>query len=740
MKHFLLTVAFLITAINLSFAGDILKGKVIDSEGNILSGANVYWLSYQKGTATDENGSFSLVKPDEMPQPLVISFVGYTPDTVQVSAKMDLLTVTLLESYLSEIEIKGKNPATYLSKRAAPVQVITSEELTRSACCDLTGCFETNTAVHSSTSNVITSAKELEMLGLDGVYNYQTLDGFPLFKGLSYTYGMSTWPGVFVDEIHISKGSNSVLRGYEGMSGEINFETVSPAKSDKFFLNLYMNNYLEHQANTWFSFGDNNYKGLIGAHYTGPGRETDRNNNGFLDQAVIERYMFVSKNSLSVNRLKWDNTLRWVSEHRRGGETGFVPSQHRLQSEVYGQSISYFQPEFYSRLSWKINDFNTLLFNVSASYHQQESYYGTTSYEAEQTSLFAELRHDIEFNDISELKYGLQFRLQDITQKIEFAETVPHKNYEGKYRKEDYTTGFFAEKHTNLISNRLNLVKGVRIDHHQQFGVNVTPRLLIRYSLLPELEARALIGTAWRSPDFIPENTALLSSGRDMPVHMFHLLPERSLNYGAQLVYNWNHHQLNGYISGEYFFTRFSRMHTPDLDVPGIVGLPAGGIEAYFGNFLFEKGLNINDNIDLKAGYVYHHSARELDDEKKKFDLSPTHKFLAVVSFNAFDNRLKTDANLHIYGKQRLPQLIAVEDENTTGYTKPFAVLNFQIGWSFDKIDVYSGVENVFDFRQKQPILGYENPFDSNFDPSIVWGPVRGREIYAGIRWRPFSN
>ncbi|MBK8424470.1 MAG: hypothetical protein IPL27_00230 [Lewinellaceae bacterium] len=49
---------------------------------------------------------------------------------------------------------------------------------------------------------------------------------------------------------------------------------------------------------------------------------------------------------------------------------------------------------------------------------------------------------------------------------------------------------------------------------------------------------------------------------------------------------------------------------------------------------------------------------------------------------------------------------------------------------------VFAGCENVFDFRQLRPILGWEQPFARGFDPSFAWGPTRGREFYAGFNFK----
>jgi hypothetical protein len=69
-------------------------------------------------------------------------------------------------------------------------------------------------------------------------------------------------------------------------------------------------------------------------------------------------------------------------------------------------------------------------------------------------------------------------------------------------------------------------------------------------------------------------------------------------------------------------------------------------------------------------------------------------------------------------------------------FSRPYSTLNAQCTYSFGKIEVYAGCENIFDFRQLQPIISWQNPFSPYFDTSSVWGPTRGRETYLGIRFK----
>jgi hypothetical protein len=52
------------------------------------------------------------------------------------------------------------------------------------------------------------------------------------------------------------------------------------------------------------------------------------------------------------------------------------------------------------------------------------------------------------------------------------------------------------------------------------------------------------------------------------------------------------------------------------------------------------------------------------------------------------------------------------------------------------KWSVYLGMENITDYTLENPIVSADNPFGSNFDTSMVWGPIFGRMAYAGFRFR----
>ena len=72
-------------------------------------------------------------------------------------------------------------------------------------------------------------------------------------------------------------------------------------------------------------------------------------------------------------------------------------------------------------------------------------------------------------------------------------------------------------------------------------------------------------------------------------------------------------------------------------------------------------------------------------------------------------------------------------------YSPSFLLMNAQISKTVGKkhpMDFYLGGENLTNYFQKDVIIAADDPFSSYFDASLVWGPVTGRMIYAGWRYR----
>ena len=220
MKYIVL-IAFQLSALFI-YAQANIKGKINDQNGLPLIGANIVVENTTIGTTTDVNGKFKL-KVDKLPVYIKVTYIGFQPKTIEVK-NQSFLTVSLSESVdIKEVTIESKVNTTELSMvNPLQVQKISSKELQKAACCNLSESFETNATVDVSFTDAISGAKQIQMLGLDAIYTHITQENVPLIRGLSSAYGLTYVPGTWIESIQIIKGAGSVINGFESFAGQIN--------------------------------------------------------------------------------------------------------------------------------------------------------------------------------------------------------------------------------------------------------------------------------------------------------------------------------------------------------------------------------------------------------------------------------------------------------------------------------------------------------------------------------------
>lgn len=150
-----------------------------------LPGANIYWAGTQQGTSTNADGRFHIDFPDHEDPVLVVSFVGFKNDSVPIAPGTEELEILLeMDNTLKEVVITNKESGAFYS-RLNPIvtQKITSAELQKAACCNLSESFETNASVDVSYSDAVTGAKQIQLLGLRGTYSQIMTENIPNLRG-----------------------------------------------------------------------------------------------------------------------------------------------------------------------------------------------------------------------------------------------------------------------------------------------------------------------------------------------------------------------------------------------------------------------------------------------------------------------------------------------------------------------------------------------------------------------------
>jgi outer membrane receptor for ferrienterochelin and colicins len=719
--------------------GQQVSGLVTNQMQHPLAGATVYSVGTGKSVVTSETGRFALELSGKVPEKIIVSHTGYISDTLTLTDTLFLNVVLKDTAASTNVVVRGYKRQAYIASSAIKTEVITSLELKKAACCDLAGCFETQGTVQPQTTNIITNSKELRILGLSGIYNQVLIDGFPQIQGLSYTYGISSTPGSLVENIFVSKGANSVLQGFESISGQINVLTKEPDKTDKLLLNAYINSFSEKHLNVVYAFKKKKWSNLTAFHMVQPAGKFDKDEDTFLDLPLLTRYMVSNRwKKGDENKWGWSTQvgLKYLYEQRIGGQTHFNYEGDKGTTKAYGQAVALQQPEVWFKTAYRLNEKHRFAFYSSGFYQAQQSWFGVTGYKAKQTNGYTNLQYELTYKTNSVLKTGASFRYLNLSETISFTENSLNRTYAGQYDKKETIPGIFAENTLTAAGGKLTWILGVRADKHNQFGWQVTPRTLLKWDFAENMTVRGSVGTGWRTANIFSENIGMLASSRDIIFEEI-LNPEKAVNMGINATWKFKRTNFEGYASLDFYHTSFQNQIFPDYDrSPTVAYLSNFTGTSVSNGFQAEVSGTFYNRFSAKVGYVYLDVYQEKNDARVVLPFNPKHRVQSAASFMPLSRKWHIDANVHWYGIQRLPDTESnPEIYQRPGTSEPYSIVNLQYTHTLGKFELYAGCENIFNFRQNQPIISWQEPFGPYFDTQFAWGPTRGREAYMGVRF-----
>ncbi|MBI9072791.1 MAG: TonB-dependent receptor [Melioribacteraceae bacterium] len=706
-----------------------LKGYITENnEGNIvpLVGVNIFWQDTNIGTATDENGIFQIEKPNGDGLTLIVSYIGYKSDSIKINKEDTLLELTLSASReLEEVVVNGVSRSTQVfDAEPMHIQHISGKELTKAACCTLAESFETNASVDVSFTDALSGAKQIQLLGLAGIYSQIMIENMPSMRGLGRSYGINYIPGPWMESIQISKGTSSVINGFESVSGQINVEYKKPDDSEKFYLNLYQNNEMKSDINmnSAYEFNENLSTSVLlhGDYYN---KNVDDNGDGFLDKPRSKQYTFINRWKYKSENLFSQLSINYLNENKDGGQKSFTDDQARSEFNPYGININADRYEIFMKIGY-IFDHETnssLGFQTSYTSHNQTSFFGLNNYDADQRSFYANLIYKSNFgSDTQNYFLGVSY----IGDKID-------ENLNGiRTERIEKIPGLFLQAALNPVED-LNLIAGIRSDFHNIHGTFYTPRLHLKYDFNAHTIFRASVGKGFRTANVIAENNSLLATSKEI-LFMEDLEMEEAFNFGFNITRYFNIWEKELTLNLEFYRTEFINQiiidRETDLNKIKVSNLEG---DSYSNNYQLELNYMPLRGLDLLAALRY--SDVKYSIENKLYEKPLISKYKALLNLSYISNlRLwQYDLTMQFNGDGRLP------NNSVVGYNdfSSFTIINAQITRKFRGFDIYLGGENLTDFTQDNPILSAESPFSNNFDASIIWGPIMGRKIYLGIKY-----
>ncbi|MGC8864687.1 MAG: TonB-dependent receptor [Bacteroidales bacterium] len=697
--------------------------------------ASVFWAGTTEGTTTDPNGKFRLA-PVNGASLLVASFMGYKSDTIETngySGEINLILKPRSEA-LQGIEVKDRPGNQFVSKLTTiKTEHITTEGLKQLACCNLSESFENSITVDVGYTDAVSGAQQIQMLGLAGVYSQLMLENMPFLRSIAAPYGLSYVPGPWMQSIQVSKGTASVINGFESITGQINLEYFKP----------------EHWENTGYInvFGSSEGRGevnfigripvsdrlstLLMAHGSTQQSEMDQDKDGFMDLPRTRQINLFNRWTYEYGDLGHSQLMvNYVSEDRWGGSVGSYDNNSWRAQGLYASDIKNQRLQAFLKSGFRLDDHghNSIGLQLSGTLHNIDAFFGDRPYNTTTRELYANLILQLEPGHTEQHKVsaGASFHWENLRENFLFDSL--HRNYR--------TPGVFAE-YTFTPSPDFSVMAGIRADHSNIFGTFYTPRIHIRWQPFSSLVIRGSAGRGYRMPTMLNDYLSFLSSSRQIEIQGEPQI-EKAWNYGLNLTQTWEiGDDRNLDVTLDFYNTSFNSQWVADADVSArkvVLYNLAGPSKSH--SYQAEIRAEPFKGFSVLTAFRYNDVNMLLNNELREKPFVNRYKALINLSQKTRFDKWQFDFTFLWNGDARLPYT----GDNPKTYrlaerSPSYVIMHGQITRRFKHWEVYAGSENLGNYHQHHPVVAADDPYGPFFDASMVWGPLAGRMIYTGLRW-----
>ena len=710
-----------------------LRGIVMGSQNGSIDpiwGAKVYLLKAKEGAVANESGEFELILPKDLPDTLIIKATGFITDTMVVTKndRFASYSITLFpENTLDEVVVQAKRDAKTISKlKILHVEELSLKELRKAACCNLAESFETNVSVDVNYTDAVSGARTIQMMGLEGTYTQIQMENIPCLRGLEQPFGLASFPGTWINSIQITKGTGTVINGYESMAGLVNIEMFKPEKMDELFVNYYSNLYTRNEFNIHGSMhvGQKWSTALFG-HLSGAIAPMDMNKDGFMDMPIGGLGAFNNRWSYEGNKMEAQIGVNAYYENRFGGQTGFRP--WKSDSTKYGLHTINQHIDVYAKTGFFLSKPRTsigIVYNLK--YHDIWAQYGNRVLEGNEKRGYINAIYESEIGSpLHKYKLGVSGVFLDLKQSM--AALTDNRT--------EIVPGVFGEY--TYGANRFTGVAGARLDYHNLYGLKFVPRVYGKYAITERIDFRFTAGRGWRVPNYMIDNVSLLATSRQW-IAPTNISPEISWNFGGSYVQAFKLFGRTSNLVVDYYHTLFENQLIVDRDVnvDAIVFKNYDG-KSFSNSVQVEYNFEPIKRFEVRLAYKFLDVRAEYGGELQQKVMVPKHRGFINLAYETRNRRWDFDWTLSVFGKSRLPVNRLGDGSFTTdNFSKVYPMMSAQVTYKLKKWDIYIGGENLTNYRQTNPIMDVNNPFGSTFDATRVWGPVMGTNVYIGFRFK----
>ena len=233
MKQILLLILPILFISEATIAQENVQGEIKDGNGSALAGATIEVVGEKIYAIADDLGKFSITSQKDFPFSLLIRFVGYEPQEVEISDEpiVPINIILIDDSQLNEVVVSARRRKEAVQDVPIPISVVTGKLIADAGAFNVNRVKELVPSVQLYTSNPRNTGVSIRGLGttfgltndgidpgvgfyVDGVYNART--------------AVTTLDFIDVEQIEVLRGPQGTLFGKNTTAGAFNVTTLKP--------------------------------------------------------------------------------------------------------------------------------------------------------------------------------------------------------------------------------------------------------------------------------------------------------------------------------------------------------------------------------------------------------------------------------------------------------------------------------------------------------------------------------
>ncbi len=589
--------------------------------------------------------------------------------------------------------------------------------------------------IMAQTNSASIGAATVRIRGLDGRYTQILQDGIPAFGGLNMNFSVLTLPPLNLRQLEIIKGSAAGLHSADAIGGIINYITKSPEKETPELTAVAAYNSLGgFDASAFYGQKFDNLGFSLHSTYNTQVRR-DLDGDGFADVPAQQRFSVNPKLTYDFSpKTKLTLSGAFSSDRRLGGEMSAPENYEQGSDTVFAAAQRLQRVNVTGTFVTEASSIATFVVNAAYTNTNRASYQQTTIFNGAETIGYADAQMSVKIGKFQGL-LGLSAMNQAFTE-------TGNDVLTGENRSFNFSTLSAFWQGEYAFSEMFSFLLSWRFDYNTRYGFLSSPRPSFMFRPDKNFIIRLSGGQGWRAPTIFDE-TAEERLFLGVPALQL-TKPERSegLTLDAQYKFIIGEAVINANLNG--FFTHIGNR-------AGLTALnplaptrqrvytwsSGGDLISQGAELIFDAKI---DELSLFFGYTFA-DVREgtlntsVNDLARK-TLTPLH-FINAAALWEIPNVVRVVSDFMLQSPQLLPTNEYLR-ESPTVVTWGGSVEVWMPWEEVHGLSVFLNVENLLDFRQTRymPLYLGGSPRSSTFSGGVVWGPVDGRVVSLGVKYK----